>query len=43
MCYIDLQNWTSDSELYKEDQEDNQEVVGKENWKTVQLPSRNNL
>ena len=43
MSVKDLQKWTSDSELYKADQEDDQEVAGEENWKTLQLPSRNNL
>ena len=34
---------TPDSELYKVDQEDEQEVVGEENSKTLQLPSRYNM
>ena len=38
-----MQKWTSNSELYKGDQEDHQKVAGKENWKNLQLPSRNNL
>ncbi len=36
----DLQKWTSDSELYKADQED-QEVTGEESWKTLESRSRN--